>query len=95
MHLNMQKRAAHCIGPCPQVYLCVNNAGLALGTEPVQSNNLADMRTMLETNVLAVMALTKQVAKQQLLHACCRSRRLLVGGALSGTHAVLCVILNA
>ncbi|KAG1654762.1 hypothetical protein FOA52_015322 [Chlamydomonas sp. UWO 241] len=39
-----------------QVSILINNAGLALGTQPVQSNFVDDIRTMLETNVLAVAA---------------------------------------
>eukprot|EP00195_Chlamydomonas_chlamydogama_P012771 CAMPEP_0202892846 /NCGR_PEP_ID=MMETSP1392-20130828/2528_1 /ASSEMBLY_ACC=CAM_ASM_000868 /TAXON_ID=225041 /ORGANISM="Chlamydomonas chlamydogama, Strain SAG 11-48b" /LENGTH=267 /DNA_ID=CAMNT_0049576953 /DNA_START=116 /DNA_END=919 /DNA_ORIENTATION=- len=42
-----------------EVSILINNAGLALGTSPAQDNLMEDMRIMLETNVLAVMAFTK------------------------------------
>lgn len=42
-----------------QVDILVNNAGLALGTSPVQDNVIEDIRCMLETNVLGVVAFTK------------------------------------
>jgi NADP-dependent 3-hydroxy acid dehydrogenase YdfG len=53
-----------------QIYLLINNAGLALGTNPVQDNVIEDMRTMLETNVLAVMALTKACLKVDFASSC-------------------------
>uniref|UniRef100_A0A7S0RI52 Uncharacterized protein n=1 Tax=Chlamydomonas leiostraca TaxID=1034604 RepID=A0A7S0RI52_9CHLO len=46
--------------------ILVNNAGLALGTASAATNDLADMRVMLETNVLAVMALTKAALQAML-----------------------------
>lgn len=46
-----------------QVYVLVNNAGLALGTNHIQDNDLADIKTMLDTNVLAVAAFTKVFSK--------------------------------
>ncbi len=42
-----------------EVEILINNAGLALGTDPVNKNNLEDIKTMLDTNVLAVAAFTK------------------------------------
>ena len=38
--------------------LLVNNAGLALGTAPAQSASLDQWRTMIDTNVVSVVALT-------------------------------------
>ncbi|WP_140909552.1 SDR family NAD(P)-dependent oxidoreductase [Cognatiluteimonas lumbrici] len=38
--------------------LLVNNAGLALGTRPAQEASLDDWRTMIETNVTALVTLT-------------------------------------
>lgn len=38
--------------------LLVNNAGLALGTAPAQQASLDDWRTMIETNVIALVTLT-------------------------------------
>ena len=42
----------------PPIDLLVNNAGLALGTAPAQSASLDQWRTMIDTNVVSVVALT-------------------------------------
>ena len=39
--------------------LLVNNAGLALGTQPAQASSLDDWRTMIDTNVTALATLTR------------------------------------
>ncbi len=39
--------------------LLVNNAGLALGTQPAQETKLSDWRTMIETNVTGLVAITR------------------------------------
>jgi serine 3-dehydrogenase len=39
--------------------LLVNNAGLALGTKPAQDASLDDWRTMIDTNITALVTLTK------------------------------------
>ena len=39
--------------------LLVNNAGLALGTRPAQASSLDDWRTMIDTNVTALVTLTR------------------------------------
>ena len=41
--------------------LLVNNAGLALGTAPAQQASLDDWRTMIETNVLALVTVTRRL----------------------------------
>ncbi|WP_425228804.1 SDR family NAD(P)-dependent oxidoreductase [Sphingomonas sp.] len=41
--------------------LLVNNAGLALGTAPAQTADLNQWRTMIDTNVVAVVALTHRL----------------------------------
>ena len=41
--------------------LLVNNAGLALGTAPAQSASLDQWRTMIDTNVVAIVALTHRL----------------------------------
>src|SRR5690606_8626946 len=41
--------------------LLVNNAGLALGTRPAQESSLADWRTMVETNIVALVTLTREL----------------------------------
>lgn len=42
-----------------QVDILVNNAGLALGVDPADDVNIEDARTMLDCNVMAVIAFTK------------------------------------
>lgn len=44
--------------------LLVNNAGLALGTAPAQQASLDDWRTMIETNVLALVTVTRRLLPQ-------------------------------
>ncbi len=41
------------------VDLLVNNAGLALGTAPAQESKLDDWMTMIDTNVVALVAMTR------------------------------------
>ena len=41
--------------------LLVNNAGLALGTAPAQSARLSDWATMIDTNIVSVVALTHRL----------------------------------
>jgi NADP-dependent 3-hydroxy acid dehydrogenase YdfG len=41
--------------------ILVNNAGLALGREPIQSGNLDDWETMIDTNVKGLLYLTRAV----------------------------------
>ena len=41
--------------------LLVNNAGLALGTAPAQQASLEDWRTMIQTNVLALVTVTRRL----------------------------------
>lgn len=43
--------------------LLVNNAGLALGTAPAQGADLAQWKTMIETNVTALVSLTHKVLR--------------------------------
>ena len=44
--------------------LLVNNAGLALGTAPAQQASLEDWRTMIQTNVLALVTVTRRLLPQ-------------------------------
>ena len=44
-----------------EIDLLVNNAGLALGTAPAQSADLGQWTTMIETNVLALAAMTHRI----------------------------------
>lgn len=45
----------------PQVDVLVNNAGLALGLEKFQDYDVADMVTMLDTNVKGLLYVTRQI----------------------------------
>lgn len=42
-----------------KIDLLINNAGLALGTAPAQNSNLDDWQTMIDTNVSALVAVTR------------------------------------
>ncbi|URW75614.1 SDR family NAD(P)-dependent oxidoreductase [Sphingomonas donggukensis] len=44
--------------PFADIDLLINNAGLALGLEPAQQASLANWRTMIDTNVTALVAIT-------------------------------------
>jgi serine 3-dehydrogenase len=44
--------------------LLVNNAGLALGTEPAQEADLDQWKTMIDTNVTALVSLTRKLLPQ-------------------------------
>eukprot|EP00884_Botryococcus_braunii_P018448 jgi/Botrbrau1/5287/Bobra.0391s0008.1 len=46
-----------------EVDILVNNAGLALGTNPVQDNDIEDAVTMINTNCTSVVAITKLFVK--------------------------------
>ena len=42
--------------------ILVNNAGLALGTESVDTNSIADAMTVVNTNIMGVVAFTRAFA---------------------------------
>ncbi|GFM27920.1 SDR family NAD(P)-dependent oxidoreductase [Novosphingobium sp. PY1] len=44
-----------------QIDCLVNNAGLALGTQPAQKSDLAEWKTMIETNVTSLVSLTHKL----------------------------------
>lgn len=44
-----------------EIDLLVNNAGLALGTAPAQQSDLSQWRTMIDTNVTALVAITHRL----------------------------------
>ncbi len=48
-------------GKFREVDLLVNNAGLALGTAPAQQASLDDWRTMIDTNITALVTLTHRL----------------------------------
>ncbi|MBT0667752.1 SDR family NAD(P)-dependent oxidoreductase [Novosphingobium profundi] len=47
-----------------QIDCLVNNAGLALGTSPAQESDLAQWKTMIDTNVTALVSLTHKLLPQ-------------------------------
>lgn len=53
------------LGALPEAFrtidLLVNNAGLALGTSPAQDSDLAQWKTMIDTNVTALVSLTRKL----------------------------------
>jgi len=48
-------------GAFREIDCLVNNAGLALGTEPAQAASLENWRTMVDTNVVALISLTHKL----------------------------------
>jgi len=48
-------------GDFASVDLLINNAGLALGTAPAQQSSLDDWQTMIDTNVSALVAVTRML----------------------------------
>lgn len=48
-------------GPFAALDCLVNNAGLALGTKPAQDSDLDQWKTMIDTNVTALVSLTKRL----------------------------------
>ncbi|MGY2733714.1 SDR family NAD(P)-dependent oxidoreductase [Sphingomonas sp. UYP23] len=55
----MQAAIAGLPGDFAQIDLLINNAGLALGTAPAQDAKLDDWQTMIDTNVSALVAVTR------------------------------------
>lgn len=49
--------------PFAEVDVLVNNAGLALGMEPITSNDLEDVKTMVDTNVTSMIAFMTTFSK--------------------------------
>lgn len=47
-----------------EIDLLVNNAGLALGMEPAQEARFADWETMIQTNILGLIYVTRQILPQ-------------------------------
>lgn len=48
------------------VDVLVNNAGLALGVDPVQSGSMEDWSTMIDTNVKGLLAMTRLIAPKMI-----------------------------
>lgn len=69
-------------GPFRGIDLLVNNAGLALGTQPAQRASLAEWRTMIDTNVTALVTLT-----HRLLPVLIERRGAIINiGSVAGTY---------
>lgn len=49
-----------------QIDVLVNNAGLALGLAPVHEAEIADWLTMIQTNIIGLTYLTRQILPQML-----------------------------
>lgn len=49
--------------PFHEVDILINNAGLALGMEPITSNDLDDVKTMVDTNVTSMIAFMTTFSK--------------------------------
>jgi serine 3-dehydrogenase (NADP+) len=60
----MEAALAALPGAFADIDLLVNNAGLAQGTAPAQSASLEDWRTMIDTNVTALVTLTHRLLPQ-------------------------------
>ncbi len=64
-----------------EVSLLVNNAGLALGTGPAQESDLAQWRTMIDTNVVGLVTITRLLLDRLIAH-----RGLVVNLASIASH---------
>ena len=61
----------------------INNAGLALGLDPAQQANFEDWETMVQTNVLGLIYLTRQVLPQMVE----RNQGYIINiGSIAGTY---------
>lgn len=60
----MQRALAEVPAAFAQIDLLVNNAGLAQGTAPAQRASLDDWRTMIDTNITALVTLTHHLLPQ-------------------------------
>jgi serine 3-dehydrogenase (NADP+) len=47
--------------PFSNIDLLINNAGLALGTSPAQSSDVAQWKTMVDTNIVSLISLTHKL----------------------------------
>lgn len=66
-----------------EIDLLINNAGLALGLEPAQSASLANWKTMIDTNVTALVSIT-----HKLLPGLVARRGAIIDKAGDGGHSV-------
>jgi serine 3-dehydrogenase (NADP+) len=68
--------------PFRNIDLLVNNAGLAQGLKPAQEANLADWRTMIDTNVTAMVVLTRRLLPGLIA----RKGAIIAIGSVAGTY---------
>jgi 3-hydroxy acid dehydrogenase/malonic semialdehyde reductase len=64
--------------------LVINNAGLALGVDPVESAQLSDWEEMIDTNVKAVFELTRNVLPRMLLQ---KNGHIVQLGSIAGHYS--------
>ncbi|OBX07091.1 SDR family oxidoreductase [Gallibacterium genomosp. 3] len=65
------------------IELLVNNAGLALGLEPAHQTHFSDWKTMIDTNILGLIYLTRQVLPQMVE----RNQGTIINlGSIAGTY---------
>lgn len=62
--------------------LLINNAGLALGTGPAQKSSLKDWRTMIDTNIVALVTLTHKLLPELIQ----RRGQIINIGSVSGLY---------
>jgi serine 3-dehydrogenase (NADP+) len=68
--------------PFRNIDLLVNNAGLAQGLKPAQEANLADWQTMIDTNVTAMVVLTRKLLPGLIA----RKGAIIAIGSVAGTY---------
>lgn len=66
-----------------QIDLLVNNAGLALGLEPAHKANFDDWLTMIQTNVIGLAYLTRQILPQMVAR---NQGHIINLGSIAGTY---------
>ncbi len=71
------------ISELPKVDILVNNAGLAQGLDPLQSGQLKDWDTMLDTNVKGLLRITRAVVPAMIEHG---SGMIINVGSVAGHH---------
>lgn len=67
-----------------QIDILVNNAGLALGLDKFQDYDVADMMTMLDTNVRGMLVLTRQLLPTMIAH---NQGHIITIGSTAGIYA--------
>ena len=68
---------------CAEIDALINNAGLALGLEPAAQADFADWLTMINTNIIGLTYLTRQVLPQMVAR---KSGYIINLGSIAGTY---------